>query len=75
MDGKKHNLSTRTVVKDEDVILCIKDDCKPFDPVQRQRIAYPEDKTSNIGIRMIYNIAKDFSYQNVLGLNVLTIRI
>jgi Na+-driven multidrug efflux pump/anti-sigma regulatory factor (Ser/Thr protein kinase) len=75
MDEKKHNLSARTIVKDEDVILCIKDDCKPFDPVQRQRIADPEDKTHNIGIRMVNSIAKDFTYQNVLGLNVLTIKI
>ena len=75
MDNKPHDLIARAIVKDEDVILCIKDDCQPFDPVQRQRIADPEDKTSNIGLRMVYKIAKDFTYQNVLGLNVLTIRI
>ncbi len=75
MDNKPHNLTARAIVKDEDVILCIKDDCQPFDPVQRQRIAEPEDKTKNIGLRMIYKIAKDFTYQNVLGLNVLTIKI
>ena len=75
MDSKPHNLSARAVVKDNDVILCIKDDCQPFDPVQRQRIADPEDKTKNIGLRMVYNIAKDFNYQNVLGLNVLTVKI
>ena len=75
MDSKPHNLTARAIVKDEDVILCIKDDCQPFDPVQRQRIADPEDKTKNIGLRMIYKIAKDFTYQNVLGLNVLTIKV
>ena len=75
MDSKPHNLTARAIVKDEDVILCIKDDCQPFDPVQRQRIADPEDKTKNIGLRMIYKIAKDFTYQNVLGLNVLTIKL
>lgn len=75
LDGKKHNLTARVIVKDEDVILCIKDDCQPFDPVARQRLADPDDKTTNIGLRMVYNIAKDFTYQNVLGLNVLTIKI
>ena len=75
LDGKKHNLTARVIVKDEDVILCIKDDCQPFDPVARQRLADPDDKTTNIGLRMVYSIVKDFSYQNVLGLNVLTIKI
>ena len=75
LDSRQHNLTARAVVKGDDVILCIKDDCQPFDPIQRQRIADPEDKTKNIGLRMIYRIAKDFTYQNVLGLNVLTIRI
>jgi len=75
MDNKKHNLTARAIVKDDDVILCIKDDCQPFDPVQRQRLADPDDKTTNIGLRMVYSIVKDFSYQNVLGLNVLTIKI
>ena len=75
LDGKKHNLTARVIVKDEDVILCIKDDCQPFDPVARQRLADPDDKTTNIGLRMVYSIAKDFTYQNVLGLNVLTIKI
>ena len=75
MDSKPHNLTARAIVKDEDIILSIKDDCQPFDPVQRQRIADPEDKTKNIGLRMVYRIAKDFTYQNVLGLNVLTIKL
>jgi sensor histidine kinase YesM len=75
LDNKPHNLTARAIVKDEDVILCIKDDCQPFDPVQWQNIANPEDKTKNIGLRMIYKIAKDFTYQNILGLNVLTIKL
>ena len=75
LDNKPHNLTARAIVKDEDVILCIKDDCQPFDPVQWQNITNPEDKTKNIGLRMIYKIAKDFTYQNILGLNVLTIKL
>ena len=57
------------------VILRLKDDCIPFDPKQRASIADPEDITKNFGIRMVYSMAKDISYQNILGLNVLTIRI
>ena len=34
-----------------------------------------DDITKNIGIRMIFKMANDIQYQNILGLNVLTIRI
>ena len=34
-----------------------------------------EDPMKNIGIRMVYKIARDVQYQNVLGLNVLTLKI
>lgn len=35
----------------------------------------PEDFAKNIGIRMMHAIAEDVKYQNILGLNVLTIKI
>jgi len=75
MDDKKHTATVRTIVKGEEVILCIKDDCQPFDPVQRQKIADPEDKTSNIGLRIVYGTASELNYQNILGLNVLTVKL
>ncbi len=31
--------------------------------------------TQNTGIRLVFQIARDVQYQNILGLNVLTIRI
>ena len=74
-DRKKHSADVRVVHKDDTVILRIKDDCVPFDPAERQSIVTPEDPTKNIGIRMVYAMAEDIKYQNILGLNVLTIRI
>ena len=74
-DGKKHSVDVRVVRKDDDVILRIKDDCAPFDPGERQRIAAGGDPAKNIGIRMVFATARDVQYQNILGLNVLTIRI
>lgn len=35
----------------------------------------PDETGKNVGIRLIYGIAKDVAYQNLLGMNVLTIRI
>ena len=74
-DNKKHSVDVRVVHKNDDIILRIKDDCVPFDPLERAKLFDPEDITRNIGIRMVSRIARDVSYQNILGLNVLTIRI
>ena len=74
-DRKRHSVDVRVVHKDGDVILRIKDDCVPFDPGERQTIAAGDDITKNIGIRMVFKMAQDVQYQNILGLNVLTIRI
>ncbi|MBQ4424778.1 MAG: ATP-binding protein [Lachnospiraceae bacterium] len=74
-DKKNHTADIRVVYKDGMVILRIKDDCIAFDPAERQSIVDPEDPVKNIGIRMIYAMAKDIRYQNILGLNVLTIKI
>ena len=74
-DNKRHSVDVRVVHKGDDVILRIKDDCVPFDPCERQQLAEGEDITKNIGIRMVFKIASDVKYQNILGMNVLTIRI
>ena len=74
-DKKSHSVDVRVVHKDDNIILRIKDDCVRFNPEERSKIVDPEDPEKNIGIRMVYNIAKDITYQNMLGLNVLTIRI
>ena len=74
-DNKRHSVDIRIVHKDDDVILRIKDDCVPFDPGERQKLTEGEDITKNIGIRMIFRIAADINYRNILGMNVLTIRV
>ena len=74
-DRKKHTVDIRVSHKGEDVILRIRDDCVPFDPGERQKIADPDDPVKNVGIRMVFRMAKEVEYQNILGLNVLTIRI
>ena len=74
-DKWSHSADVRVIHKDGDVILRIKDDCLPFDPGERQKLAEGEDAAKNIGIRMVFTIASEVKYQNILGLNVLTIRI
>ena len=74
-DRKSHTADLRVVHKGEDVILRVKDDCVPFDPHERLAMTNPEDPAKNVGIRLVFRTARDVQYQNILGLNVLTIRI
>ncbi len=76
-DRKNHSIDIRVVHKNDDVILRIKDDCKAFDPHKRLEGdgTSADDPAKNIGIRMIYKMTDQINYQNILGLNVLTIRI
>ena len=74
-DKKKHSIDIRVAHKNDKIILRIKDDCIPFDPKERNKLESDDDLTKNIGIRMIYQIMKDIDYQNMLGINVLTISV
>ena len=74
-DKKNHSVDVRVVHKGDNIILRIKDDCIPFDPAERLKITSGDDIMKNIGIRMVYKIASEVTYQNILGLNVLTIKI
>ena len=74
-DRKDHSVDIRVVHKQEEVILRIRDDCIPFDPHERLMMTDPADPEKNLGIRTVFRIARDIQYQNILGMNVTTIRI
>ncbi len=74
-DKKKHSIDIRVAHKEDKMILRIKDDCQPFDSAERREIIDQEDMIRNVGIRVINATADEVEYQNILGLNVLTIRI
>ncbi len=73
-DRKPHVIEMRVVIQNGGAVLRIKDDCIPFDPQERYQMTAPDDPASNIGIRLVYALADEVEYQNLLGLNVLTIR-
>lgn len=72
--GKKHDAEIRVVQKDGEWIIRVRDNCKAFDPKKWIEIQNPEDRTANIGIRMICGMAKDVKYVNAMQLNNLIIR-
>jgi len=74
-DKKHYTVDIRVVhnIRDDSLILRIRDDCRAFDPAARLEIASPGDPVKNVGVRIVCSMAKDVQYQSVLGLNVLTI--
>lgn len=74
-NGKNHSIDIRVAKKDNDLILRIKDDCVPFNPSERKDMFNIEEGTKNMGIKIVYGLAKSIEYQNILGMNVLTIKI
>ena len=71
----RNSIDIRVVHKDNDIILRIRDNCKVFNPTERAQIMDPGDMGKNVGIRLVYGMASNISYQNLLGMNVLTMRI
>ena len=74
-DNKQHSVDLRVLEKDKDWILRIRDNCVAFNPEQWMQIHHPEDPAANIGIRMVYGMAKDVQHVNAMQLNNLTIRV
>ena len=76
-DRKKHSLDIRVVHKGDEILLRLRDDCVPFNPSDRlkMRARTMEDPCANIGLRVAFSSAKNVQYQNLLGMNVLTIHI
>lgn len=74
-DGKRHSVDIRVIKQNDGWILRVRDDCKKFDPTEWVKLHNTEDKTRNIGIRMVCGMAKDVKYLSTLELNNITITI
>ncbi len=70
----RHSIDIRVVHKENDIILRLRDNCVAFNPSEVVRIMEPEDPAKNAGIRIVYGLARDIRYQNLLGANVFTAR-
>ena len=75
-DGKPHYIDLRGIYRQgEGVTFIVRDNCRPFDPKERFRYLSNDDPTTNIGLRLAMNIAKDVTYTAAMKLNNLIIRI
>ena len=51
------------------ITVSIRDDCKPFSPLEWEAIHHDDDPASNIGIRMTAALADEMRYVNIMNLN------
>lgn len=72
------NLISVFVFIDENqkINISIRDNCRPFSPLEWEAIHHnDEDRTSNIGIRIVSNLADEMRYVSLMDMNSLYIRI
>ena len=74
-DGKVHSIDIKLFVKNDQITLRMRDDCRAFDVNQRIAIMKPENSYSHIGIRILRSIALDMDYYSTLDMNCLTMHI
>ena len=63
------------VHKNDEIIMRIRDNCTAFDPSEYHKVMRPGEDGRNVGIQLVYSVARKVTYQNLLGMNVLTMRI
>lgn len=74
--GKKNVVDIR-LTHQEQFVLRIRDNCKPFDPKKWVEMQQPseEDEVSNYGLRMMVQMLEDIQYMSTLNLNNLLIKL
>ena len=75
VDEKPHNIYARLVAKDADLIIRLRDDCRPLNLLDYYEAVKEERaKTDEPGLSIIMKIARDVSYCASFGVNNLIVR-
>lgn len=76
-DNKPHIISLRVVVKDKELVLRIRDDCKAFNPLERYKMQTKDenDPFKNLGIRVVLGMSSSANYVCTYNTNNLIIKI
>ncbi|WP_316637892.1 MATE family efflux transporter [uncultured Ruminococcus sp.] len=76
-DGEEHNINARLVAKDDDLIIRMRDDCKPLNlkDYYQALLETPEIEDEEISLAIIFKMAKDVKYTATFGANNLIIRV
>ena len=73
-DGHPHNINARLVAKGDELIIRMRDDCKPFNMTEYYKMVR-DDIEHGAGMSIIMKQSKDVQYTNTLGTNNLIVRI
>ena len=76
-DRKKNLIYIRLLTSEDGIILRIRDDCPPFNPVERHKmeIENKADPMANIGIRLVMGLASDVQYISTFKTNTLILHV
>ena len=76
-DKKPHAINIRIVIKEDEIIARIRDDCKAFNPIERYKMKTKNDNepTKNIGIRIIMGMCNSVNYLCTFNTNNLIMKI
>lgn len=76
-DGKEHHINARLVAKDEDLIIRVRDDCKPLNLKDYYQLMSSNDDNDEVRVNLalIFKMAKDVKYTATFGANNLIVRI
>ena len=76
-DKKPHAINIRIVIKEDEIIARIRDDCKAFNPIERYKMKTKNDgePTKNIGIRIIMGMCNSVNYLCTFNTNNLIMKI
>ena len=74
-DEKKHPVDVSLFFKQPELVLRMRDEGKPFDPVEYNAMVKSDDLASHLGIRMVFGVAEQVTYTNSMSQNSVTITI
>ena len=74
-EGKENCIDMRLIKQNDEYLLRMRDNCARFDPSKQYELLSDDDRTSHIGIRLVYGMARKIEYVSHLDLNNLTIRV
>ena len=76
-DGEEHNINARLVAKDDDLIIRMRDDCKPLNlkDYYQTLLETPEIEDDEISLSIVFKMAKDVKYTATFGANNLIVRV
>ncbi len=76
-DGKPHHINARLVAKNDDLIIRMRDDCKPLNLKDYYRLiqSSQDKKDEEINLAIIFKMAKEVKYTATFGANNLIVRV